>query len=340
MAAGISGQIMTGVTSSAPAWSATPTLGASGTLGTLAFGNASSGTVTLGTVSGALGSVTASLPANSGIIAELNYAQTWSAAQTFTDADFLLKGSSSGAMTLKAPAAASTYIITFPATTDTVAVLGTAQTFTAIQTVTQSDLHLLGSSTGYTVLNSGLGSSGNNTLTLPTTATDTLAALATAETWTAVQTFTNSDIRLLGSSTGYTTFTSGNAGASNYTWTVPAVTDTFVGLNTPDQTLAGGANVTAYSIGTVTSGTSTIDCGKSPLQYMVDGGAFTLAAPSNDGSCIIRILNNGSAGAITPSGFTVGSNTGDTPDTTNAHAFAWQIWRINGVSRYLISAYQ
>lgn len=60
------------------------------------------------------------------------------------------------------------------------------------------------------------------------------ALLGVAQTWTAVQTFTNSDIKLLGSSTGATTFTSANAGASNYTLTIPAVTDTLavLGANT------------------------------------------------------------------------------------------------------------
>jgi len=66
---------------------------------------------------------------------------------------------------------------------------------------------------------------GAYTYTLPG-ATSTLAAIGVAQTWTAVQTFTNSDIRLLGSSTGYSTFTSANAGASNYTLTFPAITDT------------------------------------------------------------------------------------------------------------------
>lgn len=47
-------------------------LGASGTAGSVALGNATSGTVTLSAVAGALGSVTASLPANTGTIAELN----------------------------------------------------------------------------------------------------------------------------------------------------------------------------------------------------------------------------------------------------------------------------
>jgi hypothetical protein len=59
------------------------------------------------------------------------------------------------------------------------------------------------------------------TYTFPAT-TDTVAGIGTAQTWTAAQTFTNSDLKLLGSSTGVTTFTSANSGASNYTVTVPA----------------------------------------------------------------------------------------------------------------------
>lgn len=76
---GAAGQVLAGAT---PAFTATPTLGASGTLGTLTMGNATSGTVTLSPVTGALGAVTASLPANTGTIAELNLAQSFTAAQT------------------------------------------------------------------------------------------------------------------------------------------------------------------------------------------------------------------------------------------------------------------
>lgn len=123
-------------------------LGASGTAGSVAMGNATSGVITLQPVAGALGTVTASLPANAGTIAELNLAQTWS----------------------------------------------------AVQTVTQSDLALLGSSTGKTTLNSGLSSSSNNTLTLPTEASDTLVDL------TGTQTLTNKTLTTaaLGSSTATT----------------------------------------------------------------------------------------------------------------------------------------
>jgi len=81
--AATTGQIPSATSTNTITMTATPTLGASGTVGTLALGNATSGTVTLGTVAGALGSVTASLPANTGTVAELNYAQTWTATQTF-----------------------------------------------------------------------------------------------------------------------------------------------------------------------------------------------------------------------------------------------------------------
>lgn len=57
---GVAGQVLAG---SAPAFTATPTLGASGTLGSLTFGNATSGLLTLQAVTGALGAVTVSLPA-------------------------------------------------------------------------------------------------------------------------------------------------------------------------------------------------------------------------------------------------------------------------------------
>lgn len=52
------------------------TLGASGTAGSLTMGNATSGTVTLQPVTGALGSVTASLPAATDTVVELTQTQT------------------------------------------------------------------------------------------------------------------------------------------------------------------------------------------------------------------------------------------------------------------------
>jgi hypothetical protein len=110
--------------------------------------------------------------------------------------------------------------------------------------------------------------------------------------------------------------------------------------NATDQTISGGANVTSYNIGTESSGTYTVDCGKAPLQYLTDGGAFTLAAPANDGSCVVLVTNNSSAGTITFSGFSEGSNTGDSLNTTNTDKFSIFIWEIDGTAGYRVAAHQ
>lgn len=111
-------------------------------------------------------------------------------------------------------------------------------------------------------------------------------------------------------------------------------------LTATDQDLSGGVNLTPYSIGTVSSGTTTIDCGKNPGQYLTNNGAFTLAAPSNDGECTVQVINGASAGAITFSGFSEGSNTGDPLNTTSGDKFDIVISRINSNSHYLITALQ
>ena len=151
---------------------------------------------------------------------------------------------------------------------------------------------------------------------------------------------TAGNIRLLGSSTGYTTFASANAGASNYTQTFQAVSGTVADLDVASQVMTGGVLVTAAALGTISSGTTTINCGTSPLQWLTNGGAFTLAAPSSDSSCIVEVENNGSAGVITFSGFSVGTSTGDAIDTTNGHYFDISIICIHGHSTYRIAALQ
>lgn len=112
----------------------------------------------------------------------------------------------------------------------------------------------------------------------------------------------------------------------------------WISLTATDQLISGGANVTSSNLGTG-SGTVTIDCGLCPLQYIINNGAFTLAAPALDGSCLLQITNGASAGTITFSGFTVASTTGSL-DTTSGHVFTLSIYRINGKSGYIVIAQQ
>lgn len=104
------------------------------------------------------------------------------------------------------------------------------------------------------------------------------------------------------------------------------------------DTLAIGFTVASYSLGTMSSFTINPALGNS--QYGTNGGAFTLTAPTTD--CAIDLLstNNGSAGSITFSGFTVGTGTGDALTTTNTNKFLIMIRRINSVSTYYIKALQ
>lgn len=122
--------------------------------------------------------------------------------------------------------------------------------------------------------------------------------------------------------------------------TFPASAATLAALTVADQTLSGGANVTSDNLGTLTTGTTTIDCGARPLQYFTDNGTFTLAAPTHDGSCALLMTNGASAVVPTFSGFTVGSNTGDTITTTNGNKFILSIIRVNSVATYLVKALQ
>lgn len=108
-------------------------------------------------------------------------------------------------------------------------------------------------------------------------------------------------------------------------------------LTTEDQTLSGGARVTSKSLGTITSGTVTLDPGDRPLQHYTNNGAHTLAPGSNTGSIALEITNGASAGAITTSGFTkvVGAFT-----TTNAHKFHCTVVRSQNYSLLTIQALQ
>lgn len=97
---------------------------------------------------------------------------------------------------------------------------------------------------------------------------------------------------------------------------------------------------TAGNLGTVSSGTTTLAAATANYQYYTNNGAHTLAAPAADSAIDVLITNGASAGTITPSGFTVGSSTGDAFTTTNGNKFIFTSIRINGVSTYVVKALQ
>ena len=117
----------------------------------------------------------------------------------------------------------------------------------------------------------------------------------------------------------------------------------FISSITQDQSFTGGATVTSFNNGTpnpLVGGPFQVDCGLCPLQYLTNGGSFTLAAPVNDGACAMLVTNSSVAGTISFSGFTVGASVGDPLTTINGNMFIINIFRINGISSYFIKALQ
>lgn len=100
----------------------------------------------------------------------------------------------------------------------------------------------------------------------------------------------------------------------------------------------GGFATTPYNAGTKSSGTFTPDEANGNFQYAVNGGAHTLAPPTNNCNLVIQYTNDGSAGAITTSGFTKVS--GDSLTTTDGHDFLMYITKINGFSHLNVVALQ
>lgn len=249
--------------------------------------------------------------------------------------------------------------ITFPSVASyTVAQLNTAQTFTAVQTITSNagiNVNMSSSGTTFNVFN--VQNTGGNILfgtensTGGTfTGSQAYAGIFGTGNSTAVNIATNNVVRLFLSTTGglsLGTSTDPGSGAflANTSITVGAGSamtssgsgGTMASLTAASQVITGGETVTAL---TQTAGNLTINCGLRPLQYQTNSGAFTLTAPAADSACMLLSTNDGSAGAITFSGFSVGSSTGDALTTTNGNKFTISIWRINGVSGYRVAAHQ
>lgn len=103
-------------------------------------------------------------------------------------------------------------------------------------------------------------------------------------------------------------------------------------------TLTKGFNASEFDAGTKSSGTFTPDPANGNFQKAVNGGAHTLAPPASSCSIVIQYTNNGSAGAITTSGFT--KRTGDTITTVNGDDFLMFLTRVNGFTHLHVQALQ
>lgn len=103
------------------------------------------------------------------------------------------------------------------------------------------------------------------------------------------------------------------------------------------KALSAGYSATPYNAGTQSTGTFTPDEANGNMQYCVNGGAFTLAPPTNNCTMVIQITNNASAGAITTSGFTKVSGSFT---TTDGHDFFAFVTKCNGFSSLDIKALQ
>ncbi len=120
--------------------------------------------------------------------------------------------------------------------------------------------------------------------------------------------------------TDYCAATSGSSvlkGSSGNTAVATAGTD----YMHPGTTSALTKGFTSASVdaGTKSSGTYTFDPTAGGVQHVTNGGAHTFAPPATMGAWQLDYVNNGSAGALTTSGWT--KVDGDAFDTTNTHAF-------------------
>ena len=116
--------------------------------------------------------------------------------------------------------------------------------------------------------------------------------------------------------------------------------DTYIGAVKPDvtNTISVGYAATVYDAGTKSSGTYTPDEANGGMQKAVNGGAHTLAPPTNSGTINIQYTNNASAGTITTSGFT--KVTGDTISTTDGDDFFFWITKSGTFSHLHVQALQ
>lgn len=101
-------------------------------------------------------------------------------------------------------------------------------------------------------------------------------------------------------------------------------------------TIGIGYNVTANGLGTISSGTTTLNPALGNYQFYTNGGAHIIAAPSSDCAIDVLVINGASSGAITLSGFKTpaAGQAGATYATTNSTWWVLSVRRVNAVATY------
>lgn len=193
--------------------------------------------------------------------------------------------------------------------------------------------------------NGNIDAKGSGTLTLNGTATGGISLTravtlgSTINRLTLTQPATGSTLTILDGKTLTVNNSLALTGTDATTMTFPTSSANVAALNLASQVITGGASVTPLAL---TTGSITVDCSTRPFQTITGStSAWSITAPSADGSCIVKLTNAG-ASAVVPtfSGFTVGSNTGAVLTTTASSVFMIYITRVGGTSFFSIFANQ
>ena len=115
---------------------------------------------------------------------------------------------------------------------------------------------------------------------------------------------------------------------------------TVVSMPNLNENRTAGVTSTTVDDGTKTTGTYTPTPLNGNFRKIINGGAFTLAAPtlSGDYTMVIQITNNATAGAVTFTGFT--RTSGDALTLTSGNDFFLFITKCNGFVSNVVQALQ
>ena len=290
---GAAGQILAGAT---PAFTSTPTLGASGTLGSITFGNATSGLLTLQTVTGALGSITLSLPAETDTLVGKATLDTFTH-KTFDTAGAGNSLSIAGVAVTANSGTGSIVRATTPTLTTPILGVATATSINGLTISSSTGTLTIGNGKTFTVSN-GLTLTGTDgtSFAFPSTS-DTIVTLGASQTLTG-KTLTNPSING-GSATALTGLGIRSSGSGAFDLTLNNTENLTAGrtltltVNNAPRTIDISGNITLAS-SFITSGSNSIT--------LTSTGPTNVTLPTSGtlvNSTVSTLSNLASVGTIT-----------------------------------------